>query len=517
MNEQLLKFIEFCLVDGVISDKEREIIFRKAKELGVPNDECEIILEGMVGKSDSIKSQPKISDDNVSNSSPITIDVSPTSDSLDFLKDFYKKIEEIKGNLHSEVDEKKSEKDKLNLSKIDIEDKFNTLVSFLDSNSGEYTSSGLRLRKIKSSKRLMDICGIKFYELAPYIDDSIAYFDENKLWFDTRNNFFISLNLNEDAGGTVRVWHHLSENIYKYVWTIQKIKKWNPKVYINKKLFSTQASIQIDDMYFIINEEGGNAQSFYSKVKSKHDSIDFITFNELKDTIEESTNRINELEHQLFNLEQFNQFINDNEQIIYDLLRSSIISQILSSNNKELSHIDSNIISNLTKLENHILKKRKIILDNLILINDYVITDYIQELIDLIINAVNELNCIFFHSINMFNSIIKDDMLTYNRIYQKLDEFQVFNSVWENNLNMKLSDLNANIENVNERLEIVNQNVTQVGVTVVQGLKQIEYASNRGFSELGIAVKSVNESINFNNLLTGVQVYQNYKLNKRLP
>ena len=50
MNEQLIKFIELCLVDGVITDKEREVIFRKSKELGVPDDECEIILEGMINK-----------------------------------------------------------------------------------------------------------------------------------------------------------------------------------------------------------------------------------------------------------------------------------------------------------------------------------------------------------------------------------------------------------------------------------------------------------------------------------
>ena len=48
MNQELVKFIELCLMDGVITDKEREVIFRKSKELGVPEDECEIILEGMI-------------------------------------------------------------------------------------------------------------------------------------------------------------------------------------------------------------------------------------------------------------------------------------------------------------------------------------------------------------------------------------------------------------------------------------------------------------------------------------
>ncbi|WP_395632926.1 DNA translocase FtsK [Flavobacterium sp.] len=48
MNEQLLKFIALCLTDGVITDKEREVIFRKAAEYNVDIDECEIILESMI-------------------------------------------------------------------------------------------------------------------------------------------------------------------------------------------------------------------------------------------------------------------------------------------------------------------------------------------------------------------------------------------------------------------------------------------------------------------------------------
>ena len=51
MNESLIKFIELCLTDGIISEKEREVIFRKSKELGVDEDECEIILEGLIQKN----------------------------------------------------------------------------------------------------------------------------------------------------------------------------------------------------------------------------------------------------------------------------------------------------------------------------------------------------------------------------------------------------------------------------------------------------------------------------------
>ena len=45
MNEQLEKLIDFALADGILSDKERGVLYRKANELGVDRDEFEMILE----------------------------------------------------------------------------------------------------------------------------------------------------------------------------------------------------------------------------------------------------------------------------------------------------------------------------------------------------------------------------------------------------------------------------------------------------------------------------------------
>ena len=45
MNSELEKLIEFALADGVITDKEREIIRRKAEKLGEDPDEAEMILD----------------------------------------------------------------------------------------------------------------------------------------------------------------------------------------------------------------------------------------------------------------------------------------------------------------------------------------------------------------------------------------------------------------------------------------------------------------------------------------
>ena len=106
MNEQLIKFIEFCLMDGVITDKEREVIFRKSEELGVDKDECEIILEGMIQqyKNNTTKSEPDQSEksikikEEVSQTSSINKDtLIKTSDNINIdFTNFIEKHNELK-------------------------------------------------------------------------------------------------------------------------------------------------------------------------------------------------------------------------------------------------------------------------------------------------------------------------------------------------------------------------------------------------------------------------------------
>lgn len=59
MNDDLIKYIKLFLADGVISEKEKEIIFRKSEELGVPHDECQMILDSLVYESNAAKENPE--------------------------------------------------------------------------------------------------------------------------------------------------------------------------------------------------------------------------------------------------------------------------------------------------------------------------------------------------------------------------------------------------------------------------------------------------------------------------
>lgn len=51
MYEDLIKFIELCLLDGVITEKERGVIFLKGENVGVSKEECEILIDSLIFKN----------------------------------------------------------------------------------------------------------------------------------------------------------------------------------------------------------------------------------------------------------------------------------------------------------------------------------------------------------------------------------------------------------------------------------------------------------------------------------
>jgi DnaJ-domain-containing protein 1 len=58
MNEQLEKLIDFALADGILTDKEKEVLYRKANEFGVDQDEFEMVLEAkLFEKQKSMKEE----------------------------------------------------------------------------------------------------------------------------------------------------------------------------------------------------------------------------------------------------------------------------------------------------------------------------------------------------------------------------------------------------------------------------------------------------------------------------
>jgi hypothetical protein len=111
----------------------------------------------------------------------------------------------------------------------------------------------------------------------------------------------------------------------------------------------------------------------------------------------------------------------------------------------------------------------------------------------------------------MITSLVESDLITFYEIYESFDQLGVFNSNWENEVSNKLTDIGDGIKDLMYSINSMENNI-------VNSLGTLTYTTMDSFSELNNSItsqlNSIDSSINFNNLLTGIQTYQMYKINK---
>jgi hypothetical protein len=197
------------------------------------------------------------------------------------------------------------------------------------------------------------------------------------------------------------------------------------------------------------------------------------------------------------------EIIKDTEGIDRDL------NTLISKNQIAISLIDRGYVHNFVKLSNFIrIKKRNIIeIHDKILDSESTVAKL--ELVDMLNNQVYSFNLIVLHSLSMLNSLIDNDLVTFYEIYESFDKLNVFNSNWENEVSEKLT-------NIGDKLDDLMFAIYNMERTIVNELKNLSYITRESFGNLqqsvNIRLTEINSSINTNNLLSGIQTYQLYKI-----
>tara|TARA_B100000925_G_scaffold56873_1_gene37568 strand:+ start:305 stop:1399 length:1095 start_codon:yes stop_codon:yes gene_type:complete len=136
-------------------------------------------------------------------------------------------------------------------------------------------------------------------------------------------------------------------------------------------------------------------------------------------------------------------------------------------------------------------------------LNEKLITKYIEVIKD----DIHVYNLLLVCSINMIMSLINDDMIKFEEIYIKFDDLNMFDSKHERDLKKQLDTVNNNLGLVFNHIQTMGENI----ISSIGELSQITEESNRIISD---GLKSVNSSINVNNLISSVQTYQLYRLGR---
>jgi hypothetical protein len=249
-----------------------------------------------------------------------------------------------------------------------------------------------------------------------------------------------------------------------------------------------------------------------NKVKS---NVDFNTIELVKASIDDMIKQYSEkekstrleVEMQLFNLDK-------NGNGIVDVLESSDdFKSIISKYQKEIIDIDKTHIHKFIKISKYLDDKKANIQFLYDTRNDYDLTIEKADFIGILNNQIHIFESTMLHSISMIISLIENDLITFYEIYETFDRINMFNSNWENEISQKLTDIDNN-------LGALIYSIQEMEMKISKEIKHLTYITQSSFHNLNNRIntelKSINSSIQFNNLLEGIQTYHMYQVHKRI-
>ena len=200
----------------------------------------------------------------------------------------------------------------------------------------------------------------------------------------------------------------------------------------------------------------------------------------------------------------------DNNGVV-DVIEGNDFYQLLQKNQKYITEIDREYVQKFIKISNYIKSKKEniqLIFDSISKIKN---ETELNEQVLLIKNQIHTYELLVFHSINMIGALLKEDMISFYEIYESFDKLGIFKSNWENEISDKLI-------NIGDKLEDLMYAIYKMEENIVSELGHLSYVTQESFADLNISVtnqlREVESSLNLNNLLTGIQTYQMYKINQ---
>lgn len=268
------------------------------------------------------------------------------------------------------------------------------------------------------------------------------------------------------------------------------------------------------------NEKSEKEKEYYRIQQEKNKLI-----NKLKKVIKANENFKNLKLDDLISIKDFinnNKIKLDDDKILIFLKIDDFIKKIINETIIEINYIiddfeirkDTDIINthflNLNKtstfIPGHIDVSKmnaEVILPNLInKINFY------NENYNKLLQALEEkiITIKYYNSLSfvMLSYLNEDEKLKFFEYYNLFEKLGVFDSTWQNKIYNKLSSIDNNLHKINENLKILNDNIKDISIEINE-LKE----------NLNSKLSDIKSSADVNNIISGIQLYQLYKINKQ--
>tara|TARA_B110000003_G_scaffold81345_1_gene83116 strand:+ start:1535 stop:2575 length:1041 start_codon:yes stop_codon:yes gene_type:complete len=131
----------------------------------------------------------------------------------------------------------------------------------------------------------------------------------------------------------------------------------------------------------------------------------------------------------------------------------------------------------------------------------------IKKYFEILKDDIHIYNVLLISSLNMVESLIKNDMITFYEVYERFDELNMFDSKYER-------DIKHQLQNVNDNLGDVMNQIVNMGENIISSINDLSMITEESSKLITEGLQSVNSSINTNNLISTIQTYQLYRIGK---
>jgi len=190
-----------------------------------------------------------------------------------------------------------------------------------------------------------------------------------------------------------------------------------------------------------------------------------------------------------------------------DVVEGNDFNTLLKKHQKSIVEVDRNYVQQFVKVSSYLKTKKGNIQSIFNSIKDTPNQEVLNEYIEILKDEIHNYNLVLFNSLNMIVSLVEDDMITFYEIYEMFDTLNMFDSKHEKDVSQRLT-------NIGDGLESLMYEIRDMGNQISNSIGELSYVTEESNRQLTEQLKEIDSSVQTNNLLTGIQTYQMYKINK---
>jgi hypothetical protein len=224
---------------------------------------------------------------------------------------------------------------------------------------------------------------------------------------------------------------------------------------------------------------------------------------------EEERRKIEEQELATYKEKILKDFDKNGDGIVDDIEDEDDFKSLLKKHEKSIVEIDKNYIKDFIKVSSY-LKTKKENIQKIFKSIKYTKDEIaLESYVDILKKEVHSYNLVLFNSLNMVVALIENEMITFYEIYDSFDKLNIFYTNWENEVSNKLN-------NIGDKLDDLMYTINDFGESMIGEIGNLSYVTEESNRQLDDRLAEVDSSIRANNLISAIETYQLYKVNKNI-